>query len=522
MECAAIVNAQDINTYLFKRDPDSDYGYISNTKLLGKMVERRMSEISLYPNQDRYDPVCVYIDLINVKKSQTSLGDTTGTVYNRYDNRIGFGLLKQGSGGTKFILPPVFSEYHVVRIGDSFDENYLFGQKLKNGNWKCVTVLNKDMNKINQFPEMKDYTILGQDLILFKDLNGKYGLMNYTGNILAEAKYDTCITHFSYSYYGENENLVKEEKPSIANRSNFLNKPFYDCESFERSFMDNKDSRDLYFPIEMKEEMVFLLKSGESSILASSNYITKEVKNARVFNFYNASLNFYQLIGDGNDHDIILLNGFKPDEKYKYAYIETARRDTTNGIFSNWGMDDQTDYSKPFNTSNLDSIELARKEEQRIYLAKVRKEEELKRLKDEELERKKIELEKKNTNSLTSPLEGSYSFSSFADGSMSMAPNFSIFTISADATSRVNLYISVQNNDYRMNTEYKFNAEMTLEVTKSGNTLYLSKPNDIIQDNIQSVSGAYNESTRELNLKFSYYTPAGTNGFINLKAYKKD
>lgn len=519
MECAAMVNAQNINTYLFKKDPDSDYAYISNTKFIGKMDDREMSKITVYPTQDRFDPVCVYIDLINEKKSQTSLGDTAKTLYNRYNNRIGFGLLKLDSEGMKFLLPPVFSEYHMVKSNN--EENYFFGQKLKNGNWKCATVLNKDMNKINQFPEMKDYTILGQNFILFKDLNDKFGLMDYTGNILAEAKYDTCIENFSYSYYGEKENLVKEEKTYKANIRSSSNKPYHDCESFERSFNANKNYRD-FSPIEINNEMVFLLKNGESSVLASSNYITREVKNARVLYFNNASLDFYLLEGHGNDHDIILSNGLKPSEKYKYAYIETARRDTTNGIFSNWQMNDKIDYSKPFNTSNLDSIEIAHNEAQSTYLTKIVKEEEIQRLKEEELKRIKIELEKKNTNPLTAPLRGGYSLSSFADMGMKIAHTFSIFTVSGDSTNRVVVHIDVQNNDSQLNNLYTYTADMTLEVSRNGNTINLSTPSGNYESPFHSLSGVYDELSRKLSLKFSYKTEKGKTGAINLTAIKRD
>jgi hypothetical protein len=348
-----ISNAQEYNTYLLKKEElkgkDKGKYYLkSNESIVGDLSYDKLNSIYLWnstnpPEYEKDERVGVYIDKLDAAKANLSLFDTAGIIFNSYANkRVGFGKLHSFG---KFTLPPVYTNFTFV------NGNAIYGQKLKNGNWKGASAsYNTDIKKYEYIllPENKDYTLLSPNLILFKDINNKYGLMDSYGNILADAEYDTCMPVFKYHSYDitkakvQSQSWIKDKPVSL--QKNFVTPNSY----LAPNLLQNSEK----LP-------VFLLKNKEYTILASAKYITKPIKNAVISSHSLPGPNqsyFYFIHFNQQEYDIISWYGIKPEQKYKYAYLETIKRDSTPGLDSKWNFTDKEDYSEPFRAYSVDSL----------------------------------------------------------------------------------------------------------------------------------------------------------------------
>ena len=371
---AFLSNAQEFNTYLLYKEKAKKYFYLkTDAKILGNYENNTLSTISMYFTDPQYMMereriLGVYIDKLDATKAGLGSLDTAGVVYNKCNNqRMSFGKLHSFG---KFTLPPVYTNFSYINYAG------LFAQKLKNGNLKAVCEIDYGSNKfvyIN-LPEAKDYSLLSPNLILFRDLNNKLGLLNEKGEIILEAKYDSCKPVFNYYIY------------HINTKNKILSKSWIQDMPVSMAKLVNKSTNSDYSILQnTAKPPVFLLNDSKATILVSAKYSTKPINNAVISSHFLPNPNgtsFYIIHGDNYEYDIITTYGEKPDPKLKYAYLETVRRDTTKGVDYKWTFDPKADYSKPFASVATDSLywENIKKYKEDVSNQKKEKEEHLKKV----------------------------------------------------------------------------------------------------------------------------------------------
>lgn len=504
--------AQEFNTYLLVKkkttgkEATSKYRCETNEKLLGIVYgsgSTRSKMLSSYPD---FRPVStmnvqVLIDRLNFNLAGLRASDTAGINYVKLgDSRVAYAVI---DGYGKFLLGP----FYTCRLDIGISGPYLFGQKLKNGKWKAVSCYDRSSGYdigYNHFPENDDYNLISPNLVLFKNAKGKFGLMDIRGNEVLQPDFDTFEFDFWYTTYPINSTseVVTEKTKAMFSSSSLeenLNHMLKSPETYEM-----KQNRSYHYF--KKEEGVFKMSNKEFTVLVSEKYITKAIKNAKVSYHSFGPISFYLLSGDNEDYDIINADGTKANEKYKYAYQETIKRDRTPGMFRKWGFDSGIDYSRPFTAINVDSVARAEKEKE--------KSEYQRKVKEKEDDFKKLEADPSN---LTRLLKGSYSISSYSDNGLSLYPTYQTLFIGTESYNVVSFSIHVQRIDYQMNSEYSFNTQLSFTLSKTGDNIYLTQQ----IGPTQKIVGDYNLLTNKLKMNFFYRTSKGVSGFIVLEATKK-
>jgi hypothetical protein len=354
--------AQEYNLYLIeKTDTYLGPGYKTKGKLLGYVdPDHKIDRVILPPCSlaKKYEaaPVVAYTELIDPAKGKIDPAGLNNVVLlNLKGKRIGFGMINCDGN---FIIPPFYTLRHEsVSFKEKENNRYnFFGQKTKNGTWKAVSFDKfepSDEIRFYNFPENKDYNFLNPSLILFRNPRGKYGIMDFRGNTIVEAKYDTCYLSFGYTTYplsSKTETVVKFNTgimpKSLARdfseiSSNYTNK--------NMGYARNEPS---------SGHNVFLMENKDSTLLISSEYVTRPIVKAFLSVHEFGNTKFYLLEGAGDDFEIINFNGSSPNPAYKYAYYESIRRDKTKGADRIWAFKVADDYSKPFKAMTVDSVKM--------------------------------------------------------------------------------------------------------------------------------------------------------------------
>ncbi len=514
---AFFANAQEYNTYLLKKEEEKGkykgkYYLMTNEKIVGNLSYDKLSSIYTWnstnpPEYQKDNRVAVYIDKLDAAKANMPSLDTAGVIYYKYGNkRVGFGKIHSFG---KFTLPPVYTNATFV------NGNAIYGQKLKNGNWKGASAtFNTDTKKYEYIllPENKDYTLLSPKLTLFKDINNKYGLMDDYGNILAEAKYDTCLSVFKYQSYNKNTKAKVQSESWIKEKPVSLQNIFVATNSYMESNIYQKTDK---LP-------VFLLKNKEYTILASAKYITKPIKNAVIsehnFPGTNNQSYFYFIRQNKEEYDIISCFGDKPEQKFRYAYLETIKRDSTPGLDYNWNFSEKEDYSEPFRGYSVDSLKLVK------YKKEYEEQQKIKAEKEDYI--RKVEASAANyTTKLTGSYEKIVWFDNFNKYESAGGHYDESMTLRTQDLNRVKLTLNFKGKPDRYDVvihKLSLTAEFYVEpaTIKAGDSKFtaenvqgyrLFQPESIIKtpdgkprnDNkidIKSVSGTYNPLTNEITI----------------------
>jgi hypothetical protein len=263
---------------------------------------------------------------------------------------------------------------------------------------------------------------------------------------------------------------------------------------------------------------VYLFKKGDTTLLASSEFITRPVTKGFISAHWFGLTQFYLLKGKGNDFDIINFNGTTPDPAEKYAYYESIKRDTTMGMDRKWQYTKGADYSRPFRAMTVDSIKMAEAEE----IARV------KRIEAEKKEReyaviRKIALEEEtrlrnDPENYANLIAGTYDVSNFAEHGISFRKtgyNNVIDHYMSIVTGRKNIiYVTIKYKGMRNQWDAQFftyDISAGFYVTKAADGYILTSPTEgdntrLTPDNagaLRNVSGFYNPSTSEIEISFS-------------------
>ncbi|MFN8242083.1 MAG: hypothetical protein U0X39_15190 [Bacteroidales bacterium] len=512
--------SQKANSYLIKGSGQS------KEKVAGSLYGDKIS--SQYLN-DVFNITAVYIDDIDPSAAKIDIKSKDEFVFHNYlGKKISFGIMEKNGN---FPLPPLYTHHQEYSPVNSPGKYILLGQKLANGNWRAAAINrypDKWIFKAGLLPEMKDYNLMGPDLIVFRDLKDKIGIMDLNGNIRVNAIYDSLKGVINYLVYDD----VKKTGSKALKEVSPIEETMEECYKLSGSKFDNSSSvriqRNTWFPL-------YIMKNNDSVILVSTMYKTRPVKNPVISSHSFGSTMFYLIRGSGGIFDIIDRDGTKPEDKFKYAYLETIRRDTTPGMEKKWEFDVQKDYTKPFKTVNYDSIKLA-EEAKAAYMKKVEEEKKAK-IAREAAERRR-ELVNDPTNYATD-VEGTYEVSEFKINGFKYQKytrgSYSDNSMSVTMPEKNRLVVNVKFAGLASSTDaqyQKYEVTLNLKTDESlimpngpgsdGSALMgvtLLKEGAIIMNNglFDLYEGYYNRQTKEFHVTFK----ASSGEQVSIRATKK-
>ncbi len=207
------VYGQELNTYLSLQSKCTHKDYKgkkythTNAELLGDIWGNEMHNATMVDCAGEvYKIVRVSVNYDKIDYTLAGI-DTTGSADVAFDSfkgqRISVGLI---DGYGKFIIQPVYTSLGFTEIGNSRVYNITCMQNLKSGR-KRVAHFDESGKLLHPIFTFNDAQGMPGEYFKAKGMNDKWGVFNYSGELILDTMYWSVDTYKSYSMY-ECKNLL--------------------------------------------------------------------------------------------------------------------------------------------------------------------------------------------------------------------------------------------------------------------------------------------------------------------------
>lgn len=274
------VYAQELNTYLSLQTkcPDKEFKgkkYThTNPELLGDIWGNQMHATTLVDCAGKvYKSVKVFVNFDKIDYTLAGI-DTTGSADVAFDTfqgqKISIGLI---DGYANFIIQPVYTELGFTKIKNSDAYIIFCKQNLKSGRQR-VSHIDESGKLVHPIFTFNDARGLPGEFFKAKGMNNKWGVFNYSGELILDTMYWSVDTYKSYSTYDcKNLLMVRNEENgdyNLAGNNGIIN-PEYKNPKISRHYLTPFNQKAIEFYAITDTTGVFDIINTEGQLLNSQN-----------------------------------------------------------------------------------------------------------------------------------------------------------------------------------------------------------------------------------------------------------